>query len=587
MNKFIYPFFLFLLIQIRLYSLPEGSKAMTEGGSVSTIGSEMTISAPDNSIFHHEKFNVAPNETVRFTQPSSQSRVLNRVVGTGAKSNIQGDIRANGSVYLVNPAGVIFGSGSTVEVGRLHVVAGSLTDDNFKAQIDKFESLTGEVRNDGKITAQSVSFSGARVVNNGQIYAPEGYIVLAEGEGNSSSLTITPNSGSESLKLVDSKGEIAVNVVSSDGTPSTMITDLGGQALLQTGILEASHIELHGKSILADGAIKGDTVRIVPRESAAQSSSVHKMEAQKLYIEQGSSSSEYSSSQPKVDLLSSTNELPAVSAAGSFSKLSVRSKPTMEVSRGSLASSTSSPSLSVGEVDFRVYDGDLRLKDSISTLNSSSSSIFLLAASKKIFLDQPSSSYPFTTRVVYGQSLVETPEEVSSTSSPSSTSSTSSSTQSTFVTLRATSVSIDDLAPTLPPETILLLARENPEFAALQSSEQVQLEGLSDAQLAVLFEYDYLSGYSYFLRSFALSPASLFGGDFSIFAKPASETSFLNEDESENILTGEDAPSRIAKIASAVQFAPITMPLLSPSASLILEEALNDATRSSLQKYIK
>lgn len=153
--------------------------------------------------------------------------------------------------------------------------------------------------------------------------------------------------------------------------------------------------------------------------------------------------------------------------------------------------------------------------------------------------------------------------------------------------MRATSVSIDDLAPTLPPETILLLARENPEFAALQSSEQVQLEGLSDAQLAVLFEYDYLSGYSYFLRSFALSPASLFGGDFSIFAKPASETSFLNEDESENILTGEDAPSRIAKIASAVQFAPITMPLLSPSASLILEEALNDATRSSLQKYIK
>jgi len=138
---------------------------MTEGGSVSTIGSEMTISAPDNSIFHHEKFNVAPNETVRFTQPSSQSRVLNRVVGTGAKSNIQGDIRANGSVYLVNPAGVIFGSGSTVEVGRLHVVAGSLTDDNFKAQIDKFESLTGEVRNDGKITAQSVSFTGARVVS--------------------------------------------------------------------------------------------------------------------------------------------------------------------------------------------------------------------------------------------------------------------------------------------------------------------------------------------------------------------------------------------------------------------------------------
>ena len=74
----------------------------------------------------------------------------------------QGDIRANGNVYLVNPAGVVFGPGSTVEVGRLHVVAGSLSDDNFKAGIDQFESLSGEVRNDGKITAQSVSFFRTR-----------------------------------------------------------------------------------------------------------------------------------------------------------------------------------------------------------------------------------------------------------------------------------------------------------------------------------------------------------------------------------------------------------------------------------------
>ena len=588
MNPFFYSTLLFVLMSSSLLSLPEGTQSMTTGGSFSVSGSEMTITAPDNSIFHHEKFNVGPDETVRFIQQSSQSRVLNRVVGPAVQSSIQGDIRANGNVYLVNPAGVVFGPGSTVEVGRLHVVAGSLSDDNFKAGIDQFESLSGEVRNDGKITAQSVSFSGARVVNNGQIYAPEGYIVLAEGEGNSSSLSLSSGSGSTSLKLIDSKGDIVVNVISSDSTPSTMITDLGGQALLQSGILEASHVELHGKTIQANGSIKADTVRVVPRSSIQQSGSANKIEVQKLYIEEGSAISSSSSSttnKPSVDLSSSSNQIPEVYAAGSFSKLSVRSKPTMEVNIGSFVSSTSSQSLNVREVDFRVYDGDLRLKDSISPLNFSSSNIFLLAASKKVYLDQPT-SYPFTTRVVYAQSMIETPEVSSSTTSPSSTSSSSSSVQS-FITLRATSIGIDDLAPNLPPETILLLARENPEFAALQSSQQVQLEGLSDAQLAVLFEYDYLSGYSYFLRSLSLSPASLFGDDFSIFAKTEAEASFLEVDENEGTISADPTPSRIAQVASAVQFSPITMPLLSPPASEILDRALDDDIKNSLQRFIK
>ena len=182
--------------------------------------------------------------------------------------------------------------------------------------------------------------------------------------------------------------------------------------------------------------------------------------------------------------------------------------------------------------------------------------------------------------------MIETPEVSSSTTSPSSTSSSSSSVQS-FITLRATSIGIDDLAPTLPPETILLLARENPEFAALQSSQQVQLEGLSDAQLAVLFEYDYLSGYSYFLRSLSLSPASLFGDDFSIFAKTEAEASFLEVDENEGAISADPTPSRIAQVASAVQFSPITMPLLSPPASEILDRALDDDIKNSLQRFIK
>ena len=107
-----------------------------------------------------------------------------------------------------------------------------------------------------------------------------------KGRGIHPAFLFLPDPGSTSLKLIDSKGDIVVNVISSDSTPSTMITDLGGQALLQSGILEASHVELHGKTIQANGSIKADTVRVVPRSSIQQSGSANKIEVQKLYIEE-------------------------------------------------------------------------------------------------------------------------------------------------------------------------------------------------------------------------------------------------------------------------------------------------------------
>ena len=232
-EKIFYKFCAFFVLISYGFSLPEGTIAVQgDGNDVQTVGSEMIITASDNSIFEHQSFYVAPNETVRFVQPSIESRVLNRVVGAGAKSSIQGNIIANGSVYLVNPAGVVFGSGSSVNVGRLHVVAGSLSNENFNAGTDTFTNLTGEVRNQGVINATSVSFAGALVVNSGQIYAPGGYVVLAQGdEGNnlssSSGSSVYNGQSTSSVELVDSNGLLSVSVGSETKTASTMIADLG------------------------------------------------------------------------------------------------------------------------------------------------------------------------------------------------------------------------------------------------------------------------------------------------------------------------------------------------------------------------
>jgi filamentous hemagglutinin family protein len=591
MKKYFLSFVLSFVLITYGFSLPEGTTAVQGEGNAQTVGSEMTITAPDNSIFEHQNFNVAPNETVRFVQPSIESRVLNRVVGAGAKSSIQGNIIANGSVYLVNPAGVVFGSGSSVNVGRLHVVAGSLSNDNFNTGTDTFTDLAGEVRNEGVINATSVSFAGALVVNSGQIYAPGGYVVLAQGdEGNNSSVSLTSSTGTSSVELVDSSGLLSVSVGSETKTASTMIADLGGHAILQTGIIEASRIEMHGRKVQADGSIKGDVVRVVPRESAYQYDTESKIDTSKLYLEPGQETymregssvlvesptyfiPESRSTVPNVDLLSSSNQIPEVLASGYFSKIGVRSASDMEVRMGVLSTSTSSLSLQANEADFRVYKGDLRMIDSIS--GTSSSSVLLLAAENQVILEQPTSSYAFYTRLIYGKSLQEYVLESSSKSSTSETSGSG----SAFIPLRATTVTMDDLSTALSPSVILPLVRENPDV--------FNLGAYSDAQLMEAFDYDYFIGNSYFLRSLSTSPTAIFGDDFSVLSTPAIETTTISEVEAAEVVVSEKPSSRFDGVASVVQFSPITMPLLSPMASKLLDDALSDDVENELKKYLK
>jgi hypothetical protein len=245
----------------------------------------------------------------------------------------------------------------------------------------------------------------------------------------------------------------------------------------------------------------------------------------------------------------------------------------MEVRMGTLSTSTSSGNLQANEADFRVYEGDLRMRDPIS--GTSSSSVLLLAAGNQVILEQPTSSYAFFTRLVYGKSLQEYVVESSSKSSTSETSGSG----SAFIPLRATTVTMDDLSTALSPSMILSLVRENPEI--------FNFGAYSDAQLMEGFDYDFFTGNSYFLRSLSSSPTAIFGGDFSVLSTPAIETTNISEVEAAEVVVSEKPSSRFDGIASVVQFSPITMPLLSPMASKLLDDALSDDVENELRKYLK
>ena len=71
-----------------------------------------------------ESFDIASGEVVNITQPST-SALISIKVRNGTETNINGTLNANGKVALENPAGVLFGAGSVVNVGGLLATAGA------------------------------------------------------------------------------------------------------------------------------------------------------------------------------------------------------------------------------------------------------------------------------------------------------------------------------------------------------------------------------------------------------------------------------------------------------------------------------
>jgi len=131
-------------------------------------------------------------ETLAFTQNTwggslTNSAVLNRISGPATQFN--GDLSAPGMrIFMVNPAGIVFGSGSTVNVTQLVASGLNMSNDAFKNVLDDvgnqmvFSGGSGEVKNYGTINANNVILVGKKVINVGSITADAGLVVMAAGD---------------------------------------------------------------------------------------------------------------------------------------------------------------------------------------------------------------------------------------------------------------------------------------------------------------------------------------------------------------------------------------------------------------------
>jgi filamentous hemagglutinin family protein len=176
---------------------PMGGQVVSGSASFNTSGNTLTVTNTPGAIIHWQDFSIQQNEITRFAQQSASSAVLNRVVG-GNTSQILGSLQSNGRVFLVNPSGIVFGAGSTVDVAGLVATSLNLSDADFLAGRHRFSNdLNAQaVRNAGNISAQQggeIWLIAPNVENSGVINAPNGEILLAAGASVELTNSLDPN----------------------------------------------------------------------------------------------------------------------------------------------------------------------------------------------------------------------------------------------------------------------------------------------------------------------------------------------------------------------------------------------------------
>ena len=103
---------------------PEGGTVTGGSGTIDHNGNTTNINQnSQNMAIDWQSYNLNSNEIVNYIQPNSSSISLNRILSNNG-SQIHGQINANGQVILVNPHGVFFGPGASINVGG--IVASSL-----------------------------------------------------------------------------------------------------------------------------------------------------------------------------------------------------------------------------------------------------------------------------------------------------------------------------------------------------------------------------------------------------------------------------------------------------------------------------
>jgi filamentous hemagglutinin family protein len=290
----------------------------TDGTQVNWQGNRFDITGGRRSrdganLFHSfDRFGLTREEVANFQSNPALQNILVRVMG-GEASVIDGLLQMSGghsNLFLMNPAGVLLGSQARLDLPAAFTVTtasgigfeggwfNAIGENNFEALVGQPTSFAfalsqpGAIANFGNLDVadgQSINLLGGTVLNQGQLNAPNGQIILAAVAGSSRvrlsqvgsplSIEVVPlegavtplrlpalltggNLGQSALTIApDGTAQITGTAIASGSLNAGAVAVLGDRVTLSSAVINASG--QHGGTVLVGGDTRGQGT--VPR----------------------------------------------------------------------------------------------------------------------------------------------------------------------------------------------------------------------------------------------------------------------------------------------------------------------------------
>jgi filamentous hemagglutinin family protein len=233
------------------------------------------IQNSNRGIIDWNSFSIDNGQTTRFVVPNARSATLNRVTGA-TDSRIDGALRSNGQVFLLNPNGVVVGRSGSIDVAGFTASTLDISNEDFLAGGDlRFRGDSqAAVVNLGTISAfdGDIFLIASTVDNAGVLRAPDGTSALAAGND-----VLIKESGSERVFVRGASGEKKADGVVNTGTIEANVAELKsyggnvyGMAVKNEGRVAATAVTREGGQIFlrAEGGKVRSTGSLVAKRPA-------------------------------------------------------------------------------------------------------------------------------------------------------------------------------------------------------------------------------------------------------------------------------------------------------------------------------
>lgn len=251
LSRAVTPIALVLMNGVASAAGPAGERVVAGAAAVSRAGNALTVKQTSSrAVIEWSDFSLSASQSANFVMPDANSAVLNRVTG-GQLSQINGALKSNGKVYLINPNGVIVGNGATIRAQSFIASTLDVSDGAFMAA-DAF-TLKGDsnaaVVNFGSIEADggNVVLVARRVENHGDISAAGGQATLAggtevwlRGDGDEVSVRVAGEGSVENSGVIQSA---RAQLLASGGNTYAL-------AINNSGVVRATGVKREGGKIL-------------------------------------------------------------------------------------------------------------------------------------------------------------------------------------------------------------------------------------------------------------------------------------------------------------------------------------------------